>query len=190
MRHVSRIAGLLGSRLSAIGCGALGAMMTIALYAPPAVAQSGVKVHLEPSERDGGFIDAESKRREDSTFDLQKELAKDKTLWLTTTDRTDVVLRVVSSAEEETGEIKTESRKRPEIVGGGYRTESTKETAYVVRVLLTVGTYKREIVGQSKGDIPTWTGAAQEAAKQIRQWINDNRQQLCGQAATAKSCWP
>lgn len=177
------------SRSGLINRAAAWIVVTIA-SASSVAAQSVVKLHLEPAVAVGGFIDAESKRRADSTIDLEKELAKDKTISLTSDHSTEVVLRVVSSAEEETGEIKMESRRRADFLGGGYRTESRKEAAYVVRVLLSVGTYSREIVGQSKGDIPTWTAAAQDAAKQIRQWVKDNRQQLCSQEATARSCSP
>lgn len=140
-------------------------------------AQRPIRVYVAPVETVGGFTDYETKRRADSRLDLIKNLSDDKTLAIVeSSDRADVTLELLSSAQAETGEVRTETTRKPAIIGGGEWSDSKKDTAPTVLVKLTAGEYTREVKGQYQGI--RWRDAANNAGGQIKHWIKENRAQL------------
>lgn len=152
-------------------------MLTLVL-----VLQLGVLVDLSAKPSPGGFVDAELKRRQDSMFDLQAALSS---LGTEVSTLSDLKLMVTSSAREKTGELHTQMRNRPEVLGGGQRAETAEVEAFVVRVELRFKDYKTEFVGADKTRI-SWRTAARDAAKQIRAWLLDNQARVC--AESRRSC--
>jgi len=133
-----------------------------------------VNVYVKPAaENAGGFVDATSKRVADSRADFVNHFGKDKAVALVDSpESADVVLEIVSSAEEPFGR-ETTSKLAPSIPGStATQTETVKRPT--LRIKLTVGEYEREFVGGG----PAWRTAAYETSFQIRRWIKDNRQRL------------
>lgn len=152
------------------------------LAAAPAEAQT-IKVYLQAQPSEDGFIDAGTKRRQDSARDLMRALEKDSSLLLVEDDReTDVLLTVLESREGQSGEMRIEVRED----WLGQRADARPKRAYQVEVELTFGRVRKMFEGRSVGNPPTWTAAANHAARQIRAWLRDNRQQLCQRSA--RSC--
>ena len=156
-------------------------LMNIALLMLGAlVSQSAPWIHVSALPAPGGFVDAESKRRDDSALDLANALTRE---GVHVSGGTDLFVVVTSSQVEETGKVELETRNRPEILGGGQRTEAVNKEALTVRVQLNFKDYKKEFVGR---DESAWTGAARDAAKQIRSWMRDNQSRIC--QASPVSC--
>jgi len=133
----------------------------------------GVDIRVAASP--GGFVDAELKRRQDSALDLEKELQR---LGVKRKSISQLEVMVLESVREAT-EGKVEMRNRPEILGGGQRAEIVAGQAYVLRVKLKFAEYEKTFTGRSVGDVPTWTNAARDVARQVREWLQDNGGQVC-----------
>lgn len=138
--------------------------------------QAGVQVEVSAAPSPGGFVDAEFKRRQDSTVDLERALRK---AGVTVGASSALRLVVVSSQRELTGESRTDTRQRPEALGGGQRSDTVGATAFVIRVQLRFGDYVKDFLGIDSRDVPTWTRAAENAAKQIHEWVEANAERVC-----------
>lgn len=154
-------------------------LLTILLLGLPVVGEAQtIRLSIIYLPGEGGFVDAESKRREDSSRDLLRQFERFPLTRLDDPQSGNLYLQVVESAVE-SGPPRSELRERPPILGGGQRLDTVRTEEYVVRARLRLKDYIKEFEGRSVGDIPTWTDAARRLADQVKTWIRDNHQQVC-----------
>lgn len=136
-----------------------------------------IRVWVYAQQPDGGFVDKDSERRADSAKDLKRALEDEDGIELVDDrKRADVLLEVISSAMEATGErIGT----RVPLFGRVSSESSDEVKDKTVRAVIRVGDYEHEVVGKTDG--LRWRDAANDAAKQVKDWVKDNAEMVIAQ---------
>jgi hypothetical protein len=145
-------------------------VLTLSLASGTATVSEPIRVYIYAQQPAGGFVDEESERRADSADDMRRALRKTKGMVLVDDGaEAEVVVEVVSSADEPTGEwIGTRTR----ILGRISSERSQEVTEHTVRAVIRVADYEHEVVGQTHSIL--WRDAAKAASKEVRDWLKDN----------------
>lgn len=133
-----------------------------------------VRVFVFTAPAEGGFVDADSKAKEDSIKDLSKALLKKKGVELARSlEAADLLAEILGRGYEETGGS-TIGRS----AWGALKT--TPNAAATVRVRFTVGPYSTELVGRAGSEqfFSEWSTCAGDIAGQIDKWIDLNYERL------------
>jgi hypothetical protein len=147
-----------------------------------------VRVFVFTAADPSGFVDDNSKQRRDSVEDLKKDLSKNSNIQIVADQATaDVTLQVLARGNEETGSTTVEQ-------GYDGQWHTYPDTVRVVRVVLRAGAYsalvegtsnfaQRGLIGVSQG---LWRVAADNAAKDIGNWIKANHDILISRRSVAQ----
>jgi hypothetical protein len=145
------------------------------------VATSGVRVYVFTQEKEGGFTDAESKRRTDSVNDIRKALAKRKGFALVDTpDAAQVILEVTVSGEVETDPI-AQSRRTQDIadviLGTSHvETKTVRQTKSTLVTALRIPGSAYTVNFAYQGGF--WAFMADRIVDQFDKWVQMNRARL------------
>jgi hypothetical protein len=128
-----------------------------------------------------GFVDAEQKRRMESVGDVIDVIDKDtkhfQPVIVARAEEADVIVEIVSSSKEDTGERTGVGM----AVGFGVSVGSSKATKRpVVRALVSVRDYTTEITTNKK--VGSWTMAARHWQVEFRKWVDLNAERLAARA--------
>lgn len=139
--------------------------------------QSGlIRVYVFTHQTEGGFVDADSQRRNDSVLDLQKALAKRKGFAVAESAKdAELLLEVTTSGNVETAPIE-KTRRRTGILGPYLETTTEKNsTPMLISVLRIPGSdYTLTFTDQDRG----WSYMAVRTINALENWVKQNRARL------------
>lgn len=133
--------------------------------------QAPIRVFVFAGNNSKGFTDPGQKDRNDSAEDLKKELRK-KLVVTDNRDNAEVIVEVVARGYE----LPQTVTKTAKVFGD----PTGKTRVPTVSVTLTVGDYSATLVGQKEQN---WRSAADDAAKKIEAWVQDNYDKLLARRA-------
>jgi hypothetical protein len=132
---------------------------------------TSIRVFVAAGSSSTGFVDPGHEELTDSIADLKKALAQKKVITLVDErGSADIIAQVVGRGFTGTGtELATQGEPR----------------FAIVRVTLSAGDYTTTIDGHNDGRLlGAWRTAANDAARQIEEWIRDNRDKLLARRAS------
>jgi hypothetical protein len=158
-------------------------LATVAVAAVTLTAENTVRVFVFTQAAESGFVDYESQRRTDSVKDLEKALAKKKSIILVANANVaDVTVEVMGSGAEAMGSVTT-TTEQTRLFGilpvDGTTSRTSRDITNVLRIKLSVRgtTYSKE-TWAAKSGIGAWGGLANYFAGFVDKWIKDNGDQI------------
>jgi hypothetical protein len=156
------------------------ALAFVLFFAPSAfAAESPIRLFVFTAPPMNGLVDRDSSRRADSLTDLVMMLKhQKKTIALVSSEaEADVLVEVIGSAYEATGDYSSSSSAVPYVPG--WRLGSVEQRhALKVRVQLRVPRLQYTTDLESMSTTVTWRTQASNVANQINRWVRDNRARL------------
>jgi len=141
-----------------------------------ASAQDKIRVYLSAPTRDG-FVDT-SKDIQDSVKDVRKHLSNAKALILVPSpDAADIILTIVQRGVGSS--IYGDRLRLTEYYGDTEITQTPMvSNTYWVSAVMTIGGYRKELVGtyvnQLSASLGSWGECAKDIANDLKQWVSVN----------------
>jgi hypothetical protein len=166
----------------------LTALALLASMIYPRASQAAQKQKQQPQELIRVFVFAADqtgfsdpgqslKNLKDSVGDLKhafRSESKKEIVVVEDREAADIVVEVIARGYEDAGSTTTLTRGTL----AGLSSTTSKNSVLAVRVTLTAGDYSTTLDGTSDAGYPIWLNAAISAVKQIKSWVQDNRDKL------------